>query len=88
VSARIHAVDVTGGILFAAAVMLLIMFALFDVFDLPLRGPLARLRKRGLFGWVIIVLLFVATIILWVEVLWMEAPMSPMSPPDPNTNNG
>jgi len=80
VSARIHTVDVIGGILFAAAVTLLIALGLCDLFKAALPGPLMRLHEHRLLGLMIAALLIMAAIVLRVE--------GPMSPPDPNRNNG
>jgi hypothetical protein len=76
VSARIHAVDVVGGTLFAAAVTLLIALGLCDLFHVALPGPLMRLHEHGLLGVMVAVLLIMAAIVLWGAGL--------MSPPDPN----
>ena len=80
VSARIHAVDVISGSLFAAAITLLIALGLCDMFNVALPGPLMRLRQHGLLGLVVAALLIMAAIVLWVG--WK------MSPPDPNGRNG
>jgi hypothetical protein len=79
VSARIHAVGVISGTLFAAAVTLLIAFGLCDMFNVALPGPLRRLREHGLLGLMVAALLIMAAIVLWVD--------APMSPPDPNGRN-
>jgi len=65
VSARIHAVDVIGGSLFAAAVTLLIVLGLCDMLKLALPGPLARLHEHGMFGVLVATLLTMAAIFLW-----------------------
>jgi hypothetical protein len=80
VSGRIHAVDVIGGSLFAAAVTLLIALGLCDMLKLALPGPLARLHDHGVLGLMIAVLLIMAAIVLWG--------VGAMSPPHPNGRNG
>jgi hypothetical protein len=80
VSARIHAVDVIGGTLFAAAITLLIALGLCDMFKVALPRPLTRLHEHGLLGLVVAALLIMAAIVLWV--------VGPMSAPDPNGRNG
>jgi len=76
VSDRIHAVDVIGGTLFAAAVTLLIALGLCDMFNVALPGPLMRLHGHGLLGLMIAALFIMAAIVLWGVGL--------MSPPGPN----
>jgi hypothetical protein len=73
-------VDVIGGIMFAAAVTLLIALGLCDMLNVQLPGPLARLHEHGMLGVVVATLLIMAAIVLWVVGL--------MSSPDPKGRNG